>query len=100
MLAARVLLVLAAFQVGGGPHVIAAVVGDTTCIDSCSDGDGQCPPGCPDCVCVHGHLPSTVPVPPSLPNVVVLDELLIDLPYEAATPPSPPHDALERPPKA
>lgn len=108
----RLLVLACALQLSGGSHVlVGALCGpEAACIDDCAapgapsedtHADHRCPPGCPDCACPHGRLPS---LPPSLALVVperFAWEINGDaIPYRAGVPPSPPLPALDRPPRA
>lgn len=103
---AQLLMLLCALQLTGAAHVaVEMIAGTTQCIDSCSrDDDGcgehQCPPGCPGCVCVHGHLPSTLPSSLAVPELTLLEAFLIEPPYRDAAPPTRAPSSVERPPKA
>jgi hypothetical protein len=105
----RLLAFACALQLSGGAHTLVSIFrgADAGCIDICvspADDDGddhQCPPGCPDCSCPHGRLPS---LPPSL-DPVLPEQLAWDLrdpyvPYHPGAPPSPPLPSLYRPPRA
>jgi hypothetical protein len=105
----RLVALACTLQLSGGSHVVLEIVcgAGAECIDVCASpcndeaGDHHCPPGCPDCSCPHGRLPS---LPPSLD--LVLPEMLAwgvseeATPYRSGVPPSPPPPSLERPPRA
>jgi hypothetical protein len=71
----RTLMLAFVAQVSGATHTAADVL---ACAEheqhedpDCSDGDEDCPPGCPDCHCSHAH------------SLIVLDPL--GEPYQFAT---------------
>ena len=106
---ARLLVVACALQLSGGAHVLVDLIGSTAiaCIDTCDrsdEGDADehgCPPGCPDCSCPHGRLPSLPPeIAASVPVQLAWALLPPWTPYRSGAPPSPPISSLERPPRA
>jgi hypothetical protein len=101
----RLLALACALQLSGSAHLIVATISghDVECIDVCDDApdDHRCPPGCPDCSCPHGRLPSLPPsFAPPLPEMVAWEIDSGATPYESGVPPSPPLPALDRPPRA
>ena len=55
----RLFMVVFVVQVSGATHTLADII---DCAQheqhdepDCSDGDEDCPPGCPDCHCSHAH---------------------------------------------
>lgn len=105
----RLLFLACALQLSGSPHVLIDLIAgaDAGCIETCSspceseEDDHDCPPGCPNCSCPHGRLPS---LPPSLVPVLP-EQLAWELPepwtpYRSGLPPAPSAPRLDRPPRA
>ncbi|MFT3769287.1 MAG: hypothetical protein QM820_27930 [Minicystis sp.] len=108
ILAVRLLLVACTFQLSAGAHLLVGALygAEAGCIDVCASpckdepDDHGCPPGCPDCSCPHGRLPS---LPSSLdvalPELLAWDAPVPSTPYRSGIPPSPPLPELDRPPR-
>lgn len=105
---ARLVLLACALQLSGSPHVLVDLLGGASagCIDTCAapcddEDDDHCPPGCPDCSCPHGRLPSLPPsLVPVLPEQLAWELTEVWTPYRSGLPPSPPLPRLDRPPRA
>jgi hypothetical protein len=94
-------LVALGLQMSGVGHVLADALDLLAELEhqdaDCSDGGKECPPGCPDCHCVHMR---------SLVVVSAMGEpfeyaTLIEFPWLVESrPKTPPEEALYRPPRA
>jgi hypothetical protein len=107
-MALRVVLVLVALHAGRITHAVSDLlvgfdvvsVEEASDCDSNGDDDGDCPPGCPNCHCLHcgiSSLPARVlgPVLEHAPRTTAI----ADVPYEADAPRAPPIDSPFRPPR-
>lgn len=103
---ARVVLVVTAFQISGldtwvTQASLCAVDVDEACDDCPEEQDGEhCPPGCPDCHCLH----RTVALPKDAreaTRLVLFTELPVpeSIPFEASVHHAPILPGLYRPPR-
>lgn len=105
----RLVLVLVALQAGRVTHAVSDVLlgFDVVALDEASDcdsngddEDGDCPPGCPNCHCVHCGISS---LPPRILGTVPLTQprtmALAEVPYGADAPRAPSIDSPFRPPR-
>ena len=102
----RMLILLLAVQLSGTAALAVqagfAVLDQADCCDDCpleSNGK-ECPPGCPNCHCVHGQIASLPASSPVLELLLSSRDAATAEPLEASAPHAPFLPSLYRPPRS
>jgi hypothetical protein len=102
----RMLILLLALQLSGTAAVAVeagfAVLDRVDCCNECplESSGKECPPGCPNCHCVHGQIALLPASPPELELRLRSGAEAMPEPLEASAPHSPFLPSLYRPPRA